>query len=57
MDAPTLFQIASAPRVTLEKESNIGNVNGLIGPFSGLDDLGRRASGMDRAKRFWRRSF
>jgi len=36
MDAPTLFQIASAPRVTLEKESNIGNVNGLIGPFSGL---------------------
>jgi len=36
MDAPTLLQLASAPRITLEKESNIGNVSGLIGPTSGL---------------------
>jgi hypothetical protein len=36
MDAPTLYQVASAPRVTLEKESNIGNVNGLIGPSAGF---------------------
>jgi hypothetical protein len=36
MDAPTLFQQTSVPQITLEKESNVGNVNGLIGPFDGL---------------------
>src|SRR5208282_2362135 len=36
MDSPTLLQQTSVPQITLEKESNVGNVNGLIGPFDGL---------------------
>lgn len=36
MDAPTLLQITTVPGVTLEKESHVGNVNGLLGPFDGL---------------------
>jgi len=36
MDAPTLLQITTVPEITLEKESHVGNVNGLIGPFDGL---------------------
>lgn len=36
MGAPTLLQITTAPQITLEKESHIGNLNGLIGPFDGL---------------------
>lgn len=35
-DEPTLLQITTLPQVTLEKESHVGNVNGLIGPFNGL---------------------
>ncbi len=36
MDAPTLLQITTVPGITLEKESHVGNVNGLLGPFAGL---------------------
>jgi hypothetical protein len=36
MNAPTLLQEVSVPQVTLERESNVGNVNGLFGPFNGL---------------------
>ena len=36
MDVPTLLQITTVPQLTLEKESHVGNVNGLIGPFDGL---------------------
>lgn len=36
MDVPTLLQITTVPQITLEKESHVGNVNGLIGPFDGL---------------------
>jgi hypothetical protein len=36
MNAPTLFQVTTVPDTTLEKESHVGNVNGLIGPFQGL---------------------
>ena len=36
MDAPALQQITTAPDIALEKESHVGNVNGLIGPFDGL---------------------
>jgi hypothetical protein len=36
LNEPTLLQITSLPQITLEKESNVGNVNGLIGPFDGL---------------------
>ncbi len=39
LDVPTTTttsQIANAPRITLEKESHVGNLNGLIGPFDGL---------------------
>lgn len=36
LTAPTLLQITSVPQITLEKESRVGNINGLIGPFDGL---------------------
>jgi hypothetical protein len=36
MDVPTLRQETSIPQIDLEKESNVGNLNGLIGPFGGL---------------------
>ncbi len=36
LDEPTLLQITSLPHVTLEQESHVGNVNGLLGPFNGL---------------------
>jgi hypothetical protein len=36
MDVPTLLQITTVPQITLEKESHVGTVNGLLGPFDGL---------------------
>jgi mono/diheme cytochrome c family protein len=36
MDNPTLQQYASIPQITLERESHVGNVNGVFGPFDGL---------------------
>ncbi len=36
MSSPTLLQLTSLPQITLEKESNVGNLNGLFGPFDGL---------------------
>lgn len=36
MNTPTLLQSANVPQITLEKESHVGNLNGLIGPFNGL---------------------
>lgn len=36
MEAPALLQITTAPDINLVKESHVGNVNGLIGPFNGL---------------------
>ncbi len=36
MDAPTLLQTANTSQIALEKESHVGNLNGLIGPFDGL---------------------
>lgn len=36
MNSPTLFQKVNVPQITLERESHIGNVNGLLGPFNGL---------------------
>jgi hypothetical protein len=36
MAEPTLLQQVNIPQITLEKESHVGNVNGLIGPFDGL---------------------
>ncbi len=36
LNSPALFQITTAPQITLEKESHVGNVNGLIGPLNGL---------------------
>jgi hypothetical protein len=36
MEEPTLLQITTAPQIALEKESNVGNVNALIGPVAGL---------------------
>ncbi len=36
MDFPAQNQLASAPRITLERESNIGNLNALIGPSAGF---------------------
>jgi len=36
LDAPTLLQITDLPQITLEKESHVGNINGLFGPFDGL---------------------
>ena len=36
MDAPTLLQTTIAPGIALEKESHVGNFNGLIGPLNGL---------------------
>lgn len=36
MNAPSLLEQVSAPQITLERESNVGNLNGLFGPFDGL---------------------
>ena len=36
LDAITQLQQADIPRITLERESDVGNLNGLIGPFTGL---------------------
>lgn len=36
METPTLFTQIGLPRIVLERESHVGNVNGLIGPFYGL---------------------
>ncbi len=36
MDDPTLQQTVTIPQITLERESHVGNVNGLVGPFNGL---------------------
>jgi hypothetical protein len=36
MDASTLLQETSVPQITLKKESQVGNLNGLLGPFAGL---------------------
>jgi hypothetical protein len=36
MDAPTQFQSANVSEIALEKESNVGNVNGIVGPFAGI---------------------
>jgi len=36
MADPTLLQQVSITRITLEKESHVGNLNGLLGPFDGL---------------------
>ena len=36
LDSPTLLQSAVLPDITLERESNVGNFNGLLGPVGGL---------------------
>ena len=36
MDSPALFQQAAIPRINLEQDSNVGNLNDLLGPFDGL---------------------
>ena len=36
LSEPTLLQTAVLPDITLERESNVGNVNALLGPVSGL---------------------
>ncbi len=36
MSDPTLLQLTTVPQISLEKESNVGNVNGLLDPFPGL---------------------
>lgn len=36
LDDTTLLEQAAIPRITLEKESHVANLNGLIGPFDGL---------------------
>ena len=36
MSEPTLLQQVSVPQITLERESHVGNLNGLLGPFDGL---------------------
>ncbi|HSY18332.1 MAG TPA: c-type cytochrome domain-containing protein [Candidatus Acidoferrales bacterium] len=36
MDAPGLNQLVNVPEIELEKESHVGNLNGLFGPFHGL---------------------
>ncbi len=36
MDVPDLLQVTALPQVTLERESHVGNINGLLGPFDGL---------------------
>jgi hypothetical protein len=36
LDEPTLLQSAYLPQISLERESNVGNVNALLGPLAGL---------------------
>ena len=36
MASPSLLQLTDIPRITLEQESHVGNLNGLLGPFDGL---------------------
>jgi hypothetical protein len=36
MDEPSALATVSLPKITLERESNVGNLNGLLGPFDGL---------------------
>jgi mono/diheme cytochrome c family protein len=36
LDTPAVFQLATLSDITLERDSNVGNVNGLFGPFNGL---------------------
>lgn len=36
MDEPSVFEITTIPQINLERESHVGNVNGMIGPFAGL---------------------
>lgn len=36
MNAPVLFEQVSVPQIALERESNVGNLNALLGPFDGL---------------------
>ncbi|HEX3987886.1 MAG TPA: c-type cytochrome domain-containing protein [Verrucomicrobiae bacterium] len=36
MNAPSLLQQVSAPQITLERDSNVGNLNGLFGPLDGF---------------------
>jgi len=36
MAEPTLLQQVNIPQIALEKESHVGNLNGLLGPFDGL---------------------
>ncbi|HWF18549.1 MAG TPA: c-type cytochrome domain-containing protein [Verrucomicrobiae bacterium] len=36
LDYPTRFQTAGIPSIALERDSRVGNLNGLFGPFDGL---------------------
>ncbi len=36
MDSPTLLEAAAIPNITLDRQSNVGNLNCLLGPFDGL---------------------
>jgi hypothetical protein len=36
LDEPTLLESAYLPQISLERESNVGNVNALLGPLAGL---------------------
>jgi hypothetical protein len=36
MAEPTLLQQVSVPQITLERESHVGNLNGVLGPFDSL---------------------
>jgi hypothetical protein len=36
LDVPTSLQIADLPQITLERESNVGNLNTVVGPFAGF---------------------
>jgi Planctomycete cytochrome C len=36
MNEPSVLEVAAIPQITLQRESNVGNLNGLLGPFDGL---------------------
>jgi mono/diheme cytochrome c family protein len=36
MNLPTLLQVTTIPEISLGRESEVGNLNGLFGPFDGL---------------------